>query len=122
MREIKFRAWDKEKKKIVPIVDINWAFNGTTSFVTVWGVEKEEEGGYTIDFENCIIMQYTGLKDKNGLTDVYECDIIDDEGNVKGNIYEMDKGKTDFVIQGFGTKDWCATYYAAVHRGCKDAE
>lgn len=67
-------------------------------------------------------MQYIGLKDKSGLQEVYEHDIINNNGEIKGNIYQMDKGKTDFVIQGFGTKNWCKTYKEAIYRGCKDAE
>ena len=74
------------------------------------------------DIKKFVWMQYTGLKDKNGLIDIYECDIIDETGNLKGNIYESHKGKTDLVIQGFGTKDWVATYQEAMARGCKNAE
>ena len=54
---------------------------------------KEIEAGLTI--LNHIIYKIlsrdecTGLKDKNGLTEIYEGDIIDIKGNMKGNIYEI---------------------------------
>lgn len=107
MRDIKFRAWDKwDNKMEFP--------NG--SFLDV---PRRIAGNWK---EFLILMQYTGLKDKNGLKEIYEGDIIDVEGNIKGNIYENNKEATDFVIQGFGTKDWCATYKEAMERGCKNSE
>ena len=105
MREIKFRAWDLEKKIMLKPFDLS-------SNPKYW----------CDNLKDYPLMQYTGLKDKNGLQEVYEGDIIDIYGNIKGNIYEVDKGKDDFIIQGFGDKNWGATYKEAVERGCKDAK
>ena len=112
MREIKFRAWDKEIKKMFFGRPGDDRWNSKTGFLDV-------SMGGLID---CELMQYTGLKDKNGLAEVYEGDIVDEYGNIKGNIYQMDKGETDTVIQGFGTKTWCETYRRAILLGLKDAE
>ena len=107
MCELKFRAWDGSKM----VKDF---------YIHAEGAVFDDQVIHFYD--NLAIMQFTGLKDKNGLQDLYECDIVDIEGNIIGNIYENDKRETDLVIQGFGTKDWFATYKEAVDRGCKDSK
>lgn len=55
MREIKFRAWDKCKSRIV--------------FFDLWDSEV------SIPASDSPIMQYIGLKDKNG-KEIYESDLV----------------------------------------------
>ncbi len=112
MREIKFRAWyDGKMHDRVTLDDEGRGIKD--------GYQWFSEGNTLL---HSTVMQYTGLKDKAGVTEVYEGDIIDESGLVVGNIYEMDKRKTDFIIQGFGAKAWCETYRRAILLGCKDAE
>lgn len=77
MREIKFRAWDKtEKEMFMPDTENNNE-NFFAGFVN--GVLRCSESQYDED-DDFILMQYTGLKDKNG-KDIYEGDLVNNEDN-----------------------------------------
>lgn len=63
MREIKFRIWDIRRKE--------WALNGLNITFPIGMLSKSAiEHGF-------VLMQYTGLKDKNG-KEIYEGDIVSD--------------------------------------------
>ena len=105
MREIKFREYNSHWKKMyAPFTLIN--------AITAGGISDRYN-------KHSIFMQYTGLKDKNGVAEVYEGDIIDIYGKIKGNIYQMDKEETDIIIQDFGGETWTKTYNEAIHRGLR---
>lgn len=69
MREIKFRAWNPDRKKIEDEFDIT--SNGNPFKINM--VETFEEK------DSWILQQYTGLKDRNG-KEIYEGDILDYSG------------------------------------------
>jgi uncharacterized phage protein (TIGR01671 family) len=82
MREIKFRSWSKKENKYYHEV-------GFHRSIIMWndGYKKTALGALTVSpmFENYIIEQYTGLKDKNGV-EIYFDDFVKAPS---GNIFEV---------------------------------
>jgi uncharacterized phage protein (TIGR01671 family) len=101
MREIKFRAWDKHRKVMIGSdYPDNWGNNQDEWYADVdamnlLGIENATKK------QHLIVMQYTGLKDKNGKK-IYEGDILDDY-----YVVEYDEAAARFILVDIEEKMYC---------------
>lgn len=71
MRELKFRAWIKNYNCYADVL----GFEQGRLFIQFQSGERSQHRLY-VPIEDCILEQYTGLRDKNG-EEIYEGDIVE---------------------------------------------
>ena len=100
MRDIKFRIWDTENNEMLKVQELDFE---PTFYGGRIAIRPDQYNNY-FDTEDMILMQYTGLKDKNG-KEIYEGDIIQYEDITKGLVRYSEKYAQYVLVNTGSVKD-----------------
>ena len=116
MREIKFRAWDNEQKRMFYLTGEETLHVGLNG----WGMTRYAPPDHqnlavgTWSESESILCQFTGLRDKNG-KEIYEGDIIREGdgpgGTAIGTIENVNGDTVVKFLPGTIPDDWNHEYY-----------
>jgi uncharacterized phage protein (TIGR01671 family) len=106
VREFKFRAWDRNRGRWINVgrfYDVTNSIQSTAYTSELYPTYEHDEMKLDV-----VLMQYTGLKDKNG-RDIYEGDILEIP------LFEPSRMQITFIEGAFCLADKSGEYSADIH-------
>ncbi|MCD5183879.1 hypothetical protein IV471_01035 [Enterococcus gallinarum] len=97
----KFRAWDKNTNDMVDVKTIDLEKDGSIGCIV-------DYNGINLDVSECVLMQSTGLKDKNGV-EIFEGDVVRYTWDMLSDVNATEKGKKVRKSKVFWS-DWRASW------------
>lgn len=103
---IKFRAWDKRRKEMWKVATLHIEDEYADLFKT--NIYEKPFYNPWAKFEDLILMQSTGLKDKNGV-EIFEGDVVRYTWDMLSDVNATEKGKKVRISKVFWS-DWRASW------------